>query len=322
MSSEIIVLGGGVSGLSCAIRLQERGFQVRIITRDLPLQTTSQVAAAIWYVYSAYPLDKAQGWARRTLTELHHLVDHAPESGVSLVPLVEMTLEPTPDPWWRADVRGFRRLTADEVLPPFKDGYGAQIPLVEPGIYLPYLLERFYANGGQLEQRAIQTLEDLVQPDRLIINCTGVYAREVAADAGVYPLRGQVVHVEKLPGLNTAFMDESVHDRPRYIIPRSRDILIGGTLQREQWDLSPDAATTAEIIARAAEIYPGLREATVLGSAAGLRPGRDAVRLELEKRDQDCAVIHNYGHGGAGFTLSWGCADDVAALASAYLAQS
>jgi D-amino-acid oxidase len=55
---------------------------------------------------------------------------------------------------------------------------------------------------------------------------------------------------------------------------------------------------------------PELRDARVLRHKVGLRPARPAVRLE---RDGD--VVHCYGHGGAGVTLSWGCAEDVAALA-------
>lgn len=315
MSSEVIVLGCGIIGLSSALRLQARGYAPRIITRDLPQATTSQVAAAIWYIYNAYPLDKAQVWARATLAQLHHLADHQPGCGVSLVPLMELTLEAVADPWWRDDVRNFRRLTADEIAPPFADGFGADIPLIEPGLYLPYLLERFRADGGVVEQRTVASLDELVAPNRVIIHCTGVYARDVAGDAGVYPLRGQVVRVAKRDAVSSAFMDESDHQRPRYIIPRSGDIVVGGTLQKDVWDLTPDPAITAEIIARGAAIYPDLADAPVLSVAAGLRPGRDAVRLELEWCDESCAVIHNYGHGGAGFTLAWGCADEVVALA-------
>ena len=52
---EVVVVGCGVSGLSCGIRLLEAGFDVQIWARDLPLRTTSNIAAAIWYPYKAYP---------------------------------------------------------------------------------------------------------------------------------------------------------------------------------------------------------------------------------------------------------------------------
>jgi D-amino-acid oxidase len=54
-------------------------------------------------------------------------------------------------------------------------------------------------------------------------------------------------------------------------------------------------------------------KAKVIGHLVGLRPRRPAVRLELERRDGK-AIIHNYGHGGAGISLSWGCAQEVVEL--------
>ena len=47
----------------------------------------------------------------------------------------------------------------------------------------------------------------------------------------------------------------------------------------------------------------------------GLRPGRMEVRLEREEKNGKY-LIHNYGHGGSGVTLSWGCADEVVELAN------
>ncbi|MFM7282729.1 MAG: FAD-dependent oxidoreductase [Planctomycetia bacterium] len=65
------------------------------------------------------------------------------------------------------------------------------------------------------------------------------------------------------------------------------------------------------IIERCARLEPGLRDATVLGTSVGLRPARSAVRLEPESSPAG-RIVHNYGHGGAGVTLSWGCAQEVA----------
>jgi D-amino-acid oxidase len=70
---------------------------------------------------------------------------------------------------------------------------------------------------------------------------------------------------------------------------------------------------------RCIALVPALKDATVLEHKVGLRPGRKEVRLELEPLANNRAVIHNYGHGGAGFTLSWGCAAEVADRAEAYV---
>ena len=56
--ARVIVVGAGVVGLSCAVRLLEAGHRVDVLARDLPLETTSAVAAAIWYPYRALPQDR------------------------------------------------------------------------------------------------------------------------------------------------------------------------------------------------------------------------------------------------------------------------
>ena len=96
---------------------------------------------------------------------------------------------------------------------------------------------------------------------------------------------------------------------PTYVVPRESDIVIGGTEQHGEWSRTPDPDTAREILDRAAALVPALRGATVLRHVVGLRPARPSVRLE---RVGD--VVHCYGHGGAGVTLSWGCADEVAVL--------
>ena len=59
----VIVVGAGVVGLSCAVRLLEAGHRVDVVARDLPLETTSAVAAALWYPYRALPQDRVTAWS-------------------------------------------------------------------------------------------------------------------------------------------------------------------------------------------------------------------------------------------------------------------
>ena len=95
-------------------------------------------------------------------------------------------------------------------------------------------------------------------------------------------------------------------------MPREHDIVVGGTDQEGEWSRTPSPETAAEILQRATRLVPALRGARVLRHKVGLRPVRPAVRLE---RAGD--VVHCYGHGGAGVTLSWGCAEEVVALVAA-----
>ena len=92
-------------------------------------------------------------------------------------------------------------------------------------------------------------------------------------------------------------------------MPRADEIVVGGTEEHDEWSRTPDPATAADILDRASALVPALRGAVVVRHKVGLRPARPAVRLE---REGD--VVHCYGHGGAGVTLSWGCADEVVGL--------
>jgi D-amino-acid oxidase len=92
-------------------------------------------------------------------------------------------------------------------------------------------------------------------------------------------------------------------------------VVLGGTFQEGDWDLTPDRATRDAILARCVALVPELAGAPIVGEKVGLRPSRHGgPRVETE-RTRAGTIVHAYGHGGAGMTLSWGCADEVTALA-------
>ena len=117
------------------------------------------------------------------------------------------------------------------------------------------------------------------------------------------------------PPVRRVMLDEDETTGVTYIIPRSRDCYLGGSAEEGNWSLEPDMKTAQEIIERCARIAPEVLNARVVEHLVGLRPGRSTVRLEAEPQPNGKLVIHNYGHGGAGITLSWGCAEEVARLA-------
>ena len=140
------------------------------------------------------------------------------------------------------------------------------------------------------------------------MNCSGLGARLLGADRTVVPVRGQVVVVEQF-GLRA--LVARLGRARRTSCPRERDIVVGGTDIEGDWSRTPSPETAAAILARGARLVPELRSARVLRHRVGLRPVRPAVRLE---RVGD--VVHCYGHGGAGVTLSWGVAEEVVRPAS------
>jgi D-amino-acid oxidase len=100
-----------------------------------------------------------------------------------------------------------------------------------------------------------------------------------------------------------------------YAIPRRKDCVFGGTNDLSS-DLAVDAATTDQIIAECSRVL-NIEKPNILAERVGLRPFRKSgVRLERGRLRDARTVIHNYGHGGSGFTLSWGCAREVVNLAT------
>lgn len=301
----VLVVGAGVIGLSCAVRLAESGHDVHVVARDLPLETTSAVAAALWYPYRAYPHERVKGWAQTTYQEFLRLAEAEPKSGVRTVPGTELLPEPTPDPWWRDAVPRLDRVGA---LPDgYRDGWTFEAPVIEMPVYLVWLQQRLEALAGTVTRLALGGLPGDAE---VVVNACGLAARSLADDSSMSPVRGQVVYVEQF-GLDRWWLSAQ---GPTYIVPRSRDVVIGGTDEEGSWDRHADPAVAERILERAEALLPEVRGARVVGHRVGLRPARPTVRLEEEKLAGGGRVVHCYGHGGAGVTLSWGCADEVAAL--------
>ena len=299
--SRVVVVGAGVVGLSCAIRLLESGHRVDVVARDLPRETTSAVAAAIWYPYRALPQDRVTAWAARSYGTFDDLARSAPESGVRLTPGTEVFRTPQPEPWWRSAVPSLERVV--DLPDGYADGWGFSAPVVDMSVYLGWLAKRLDSLGGTLTRL---NLRDLPRGADLVVNCSGLGARLLGGDRSVVPVRGQVVYLEQV-GLDRWWLDSP---GPTYVVPREHDIVVGGTAEEGDWSRTPSPELARGILERATRLVPALREAKVLRHKVGLRPVRPAVRLE--RIDE---VIHCYGHGGAGVTLSWGCADEVAAIA-------
>jgi len=196
----------------------------------------------------------------------------------------------------------------------YTHGLRFAVPMVEMPTYLPDLLREAVEAGCDLEYRRVTDLSALLalRPD-VIVNAAGMAAGKLVGDDTMYPVRGQILRVPNV-GLTMSVRDESHPAGRACVHPRSRDVILGGTIDTDAWDTTPDQDVTASILSRCADIVPALAEIDPVAAVVGLRPGRSEIRVETDMSLLPVPVVHNYGHGGSGITVGWGCAADVVAL--------
>ena len=282
----VAVIGAGVSGLTCAVVLSEAGHEVRIVAREVE-ETTSHAAAAIWFPYHI-DSEHVDAWALATREELVALTGE--ETGVSLIDFDVLSGDPP-------------HCIAGECIP-IAGGFRARVPLVDTTRYLPYLRRRF---GGAIEVGEVRP-ESLGAIDAdLVVNCSGFGARELFGDELLVPGYGISVVTDR-PAIERAV----VRDEPEmmYVIPRRDDCILGGydrPVVPPEWEVEA-------IVARCRAAVPEVG-GRVRAVRRGIRPVRPSVRLEAQATSAaGIPLVHNYGHGGAGFTVSWGCAREVERL--------
>jgi D-amino-acid oxidase len=303
--------------------LAEHGYRTAIFAKDIGQQTTSSVAAAVWFPYHVEPAERVIPLALETYQVLLDLA-RFPESGVSIIESRQFLRHGEIEiPEWAIPL-GAQRLSSvatglwpvqDYAQPrgySFKSGFSLRVPLMDTTIYLDYLAARFLKAGGDINANVhFENLEDVDPKSDLVINCAGIGARELVHDAGLEPHRGQVAIVPRIDSLSCAIVCD---DEPlMYAIPRAKDCVFGGTNDVSD-NLLADPATTSRIIAECSRVL-NINKPSVLAERVGLRPfRRSGIRVERDRLRDGRTVIHNYGHGGAGFTLSWGCARKVLEL--------
>ncbi|MEU4217780.1 FAD-dependent oxidoreductase [Actinoplanes sp. NPDC026623] len=311
---DVLLIGAGVSGLTTAVRLAEEGMRVRVRARARPELTTSAAAGAIWDpIYASHRL--VPRWSARAYDVFRDMV-LAGRPEVRLVHGIEASRTPIPSPGWAHDLPGFRECDPGELPAGFVSGWHYTAPIIAMPPYLAYLERRLVAAGGTLEIAEVRSLRETPAP--VVVNCSGIGARELVPDPEVEPIRGQLVAVRN-PGVTDFFAEHTAElDEMTYLLPQGEILLLGGSAEKGQFDPQPDLTVAKGIIERCAGIVPAIATAPVLGHRTGIRPNRPEIRLEHEDLGGQ-QVVHNYGHSGAGVSLSWGCADSVLELVRAVI---
>lgn len=328
--TKVVVVGAGIIGLSTAYRLvtELKGVQVTVVADKFTPDTTGDGAAGLWepYIAGENSREELMRWCSGTWNHLDgisksedgHKRGVFPISGYSF-----LVKRPEERPFWAEIVKNFRVLSDAELeeFSVFDAGYGSFFTtfICEGRKYIPGLQERFVQAGGILQgPRKLLSLDEVAGECDIIVNCTGLGAAELVGDQTVHPVRGHILRVDA-PCLKMFYVvdNQGLSDEMAYIIPNSDNVVLGGTRQKNNWNVENIPEEGQAIVERCSALFPSIQHANIIERWTGLRPARFKVRLEcsdLQTTDKTIKVVHNYGHGGSGLTMFWGCAGDVVGI--------
>lgn len=348
----ILIIGAGVSGLTTAYCLAKKQHKVTVIAKEFSPNITSNVAGALWewppavcgYHSDEVSLQRSKEWCMRSYDIFYELAKDE-ETGVFIKDVFFFFRQMVVDNSFHLEkmtelkekVNGFRhdpKMIQEEGINQhigLIDAYKHESPMVDTDTYMPWLMKRVKQLGVQVIPYEVSgklteirdhlcTLFD----SEYIVNCSGLGAAELANEY-MYPLRGALVRVKNtgdiLPMLDKAYcvsFDEKTREQDIvFIVPRGKNLIVLGALAEEnEYDTAVNLENyqpIRDMYDRCKEFLPQLEHAELDFSEPvriGLRPFRKGnVRLEFDTTHK---IIHNYGHGGAGVTFSWGCAEEIA----------
>jgi D-amino-acid oxidase len=268
---ECAVIGCGVVGLATARLLQERGYSPVIYAREMPPQTTSNLAGGLWEPASLYDHERVTPefrtqYAEAARTAFRRYQSFAGDAyGVRWLPLYSLSRERayTPPPPESAASEVEPLYPESTVLNAAQHPFGVPYAhrrhtmLIEPAIYLGALLRDFFVAGGKVVIREFAAARDLMGlSEEMIFNCTGLGARALFGDQELIPIRGQLVVLLPQPEIDYC----TIGPENIYMFPRRDGILLGGTFDRDVWNTVPDGGTTERILRDNAALFGSMRQ--------------------------------------------------------------
>ncbi|XP_067679182.1 D-aspartate oxidase-like [Haliotis asinina] len=324
MVLKICVIGAGIIGLSSAIQIQERVGQgdITVVADKFSPETTGDGSGGFWkpHMLGETPISDLRRWSETTWK---HLIAIAMSpvaaqaeaymvSGYSLSSRSQYQEE-----WWKDLVLGYRHITPRELqmFPDAKSGVFFTSVQINVVAYMDFLLRRFQKNGGKIQRKAITSIDELAPDYDVVVNCCGVRARHLLDDFEVTPVRGHLTRVQA-PWVKH-FVLRLDPGEEAFVLPGVMTTVLGGADEVGNWSIEVKDEDKGAVWRRCCQLVPSLQNAQVDHHWVGLRPSRSRVRLETKHvtvHGRKVPVIHNYGHGGSGVTLHWGCAAEVAEL--------
>ena len=357
-SKNIIIIGGGVSGLTTGILLQKLGFNSTIYTKEHILQSSPKKTPLFASLFPAASIIPHSVFGQNVLEAFgmsqfvfEQLEKHS-QTGVNSHKHYELFEQENLLPDYFSFLKNPEEVFFDEPRKgvPFRSefnrlyGWVFDCYFTDWPIYVDYLLKAYHESGGKIIMKHVHPSDIPLLPSQVVVNCSGYGSTQLFNDNKRLLYQGHLIDVAHVPNLVNdhnqivsynyqpnvePYISENGNLLDVYAYPRKNGIILGGsrfigTLTNEnewQGEHIPQTSLTIDGLALPAQIMDlnteliknafgiSLYDYKSMTTKMGYRYVRDDVaglRLEYEHLD-DSIVIHNYGHGGAGVSLSWGC---------------
>ena len=260
------VIGCGGVGLATARLLQRRGFVVTIYAKDLPPNTTSNIAGAQWSPATSYDRDhRTPAFAvqfERAARLSHREFQNLDGSTYGIRWIENYVVGDAPPPGPQGSSQNLEDLYPDvHDLRPGEHPFAARFVrrfttmLIEPSIYLPAVMRDFLIAGGRLVVRELADLRAVAAlPEPLIVNCAGLGAKALFGDEELVPIKGQLTVLLPQPEVDDITLTDDL-----YMFPRRDGILLGGTHERGDWTLEPNIDAQTRIVSAHQTFFARMR---------------------------------------------------------------
>ena len=294
-SSDVIIIGAGIIGLSLAIELRKKGLSVVIVERGEPGREASHAAAGMLadagdeFPAPLKPL--ARESARMYPEFVHELEDESglkvdlreqgtivisyngefPEAAEPLSPQRLRSLEPTIEIPGRSGPSSdmcagyLRERSLDPralVAAALKAARHRHVDISSGAEVKSLLVEGGHVVGVQTEKAKYSAAT--------VVNCAGAWAGAIVPfEIPVKPIKGQMLSVVEAPRLQHVIRSEKA-----YLVPRSDGrLVIGSTLEDVGYNKQTDVSTLQRLFDSGVELVPGIAKSLRHEAWAGLRPG-------------------------------------------------
>lgn len=322
MAHKVAVVGAGIIGMTTARRIKSEmeDVHVTVIAEHFTPHTANDEAAGFFMPQdvSGVPDEKLREWFDESYSFYRKLLleKYSSDNGLAEVPAYYLQKNMMPKPAYADTYPPWRELTMKDVdaFPNYKRGYYFISMIIECKKFLPYLMGRFLNDGGNFIGKKVNEFEELFEEYDVIINCSGIGARDLCQDESVSFVCEQTTRVNA-PWIKHAV----IADDGFYVIPNIHDVVLGGNSKNQNLFLIPDDDEAKAIWKGCSRLVPCLKPCTFIRYSVTLRPGNGPLKLyfqDLPSKDggKTFPVIHNYGHGASEICLAWGCAGEVVKL--------